>query len=82
MSKRSIVDQLRAHGVVAAHQENNYVEIVRGKPKKVTWSLPLFEDSKKLGKNDIIAIVNVHDGVAYICKITRVETVGLFKRSG
>lgn len=73
MSKQSILEQLRALGVVAAHPNNRWVTTVRGKPVKVTLVNPLFLDRNRLRAGDKIAIVDVEEGVAFLCRATAVE---------
>jgi len=73
MSKKSMVEQLREKGVVAAHLNDRRVEFVRNVPKRVTFSTPFFQEKKPLKKGDKIAIVDMDDGSAYICKIAKVS---------
>ncbi len=75
MSKKSIIEELRAHGAVAGHPNDRWVTSVKGAPKKVTLANPLFLDKKKLSVGDKIAIVDTHDyDRAFICRISRIET--------
>ena len=75
MTKKSIIEELRAHGAVAAHPNDRWVTVVRGTPKQVTLTNPLFMDKKKIGVGDKIAIVDTHDyATAFICRVGKVET--------
>jgi hypothetical protein len=80
MGKKSIIEQLRALGAVAAHPNDRWVSSVKGSPKKVTLANPLYMDKKKLGVGDKIAIVDTHDyATAFICRIGRIEAGKLSK---
>ncbi len=75
MSKKSIIDQLRTAGAVAAHPNDHWVSLSRGAPKKVTMANPLYMDKKKLGVGDKIAIVDTQDySTAFICRVSKVDT--------
>lgn len=76
MSKKSVVEQLRERGVVAAHLNDRRVETVRNVPKRVSFATPFFQEKKPLKKGDKIAIVDMDDQTAYICKISRIESHG------
>jgi hypothetical protein len=80
MSRKSVIDQLRANGAAAAHPLNKWVTIVRGKPKKLTFANPLYIDKKALKSGDKIAIVDTSDySTAFLCRITSMETGGASK---
>lgn len=79
MSKQTILEQLRALGAVAAHPNNRWVTTVRGKPVKVTLANPLFLDRNRLRVGDKIAIVDMEEGVAFLCRATAVEYSELSK---
>jgi len=80
MGKNSIIEQLRAHGAVAAHPNDRWVSSVKGMPKKVTLANPLYMDKKKLSVGDKIAIVDTHEyATAFICRVSRIESGKLSK---
>ncbi len=79
MNKRSIVDQITAQGAVAAHTTGRNVEIVKNVPVKVTLASPFFMKKESLRKGDKIAIVDMDEGVAFICTIGKTETHGASK---
>jgi hypothetical protein len=79
MNKRSIIDQITAHGAVAAHTTGRYVEIVRNVPVKVTLTTPIYMKKDTLRKGDKIAIVDMDESVAFICTVNKTETRGLSK---
>jgi len=79
MNKRSIINQVQAHGAVAAHTTGRYVEIVDHLPVKVTMATPIFVEKEKLRKGDKVAIVDMDEDLAFICTISQVETSGLSK---
>jgi hypothetical protein len=80
MSKKSIIEQLRAAGAVAGHPLNKWVTVVRGKPQKVTLAHPLYMDKKSLKNGDKVAIVDTSDySTAFICRVTGMETSGVSK---
>lgn len=79
MSKQSILEQLRKMGAVAAHPNNRWVTTVRGKPVRVTLVNPLFLDRNRLRVGDTIAIVDVEEGIAFLCRATAVEYSDLSK---
>ncbi len=79
MSKQSILEQLRALGAVAAHPNNRWVTTVRGKPVKATLANPLFLDRNRLRVGDKIAIVDMEEGMAFLCRATAVEYSELSK---
>lgn len=79
MNKQSILEQLRALGAVAAHPNNRWVTTVRGKPVKATFVNPLFLDRNRLRVGDKIAIVDMEEGVAFLCRATAVEYSELSK---
>jgi hypothetical protein len=75
MNKKNVIEQLREHGAVAGHLNNRYVEVVRDVPRRVTFALPLFQDRPKLKKGDKIAIVDMEDQVAHLCRISSVTAM-------
>lgn len=79
MSKQSILEQLRQLGAVAAHPNNRWVTVVRGKPVRLTLVNPLFLDRNRLRVGDKIAIVDVEEGIAFLCRVTAVEYSDLSK---
>jgi len=79
MNKRSIIDQITAHGAVAAHTTGRYVEIVRNVPVKVTLTTPIYMKKDTLRKGDKIAIIDMDESVAFICTVNKTETRGLSK---
>lgn len=74
---KSIIEQLRALGAVAAHPNDRWVTSSRGKPSKVTLAHPLFLDKKKLRTGDKIAILDTQDNIAFLCRARSVEYGGL-----
>lgn len=80
MGKKSVIEQLRASGAVAAHANGRWVTSVKGSPRKVTMANPLYLDKKKLGVGDKIAIVDTGDySSAVLCRVSRIETGQLSK---
>jgi len=79
MNKRSIVEQIQAHGAVAAHTTGRYVDIVNHVPVKVTMATPIHMAKEKLRKGDRVAIVDLDESVAFICTVSQVETSRLSK---
>jgi len=80
MGKKSVIEQLRASGAVAAHASGRWVTSIKGFPRKVTMANPLYLDKKKLGVGDKIAIVDTGDySSAILCRVSRVETGQLSK---
>ena len=80
MSRKSIIEQLRASGAVAAHPLNKWVTVVKGKPRKMTLANPLFMDKKVLKTGDKIAIVDTSDySTAFICRIANIDSSGTSK---
>jgi hypothetical protein len=80
MGKKSIIEELRAHGAVAAHPNDRWVTVVKGSPKQVTMANPLYMDKKKISVGDKIAIVDTHDyATAFICRVSKVESGRLSK---
>jgi hypothetical protein len=75
MGKKSVIEQLRSAGAVAAHANGRWVTSVKGSPRRVTLANPLYLDKKKLGIGDKIAIVDTGDySSAFLCRVSRVET--------
>jgi hypothetical protein len=79
MNKRSIIEQITAHGAVAAHTTGRYVEIVKNVPVKVSMAIPIYMKKDTLRKGDKIAIVDMDESVAFICTVSKTETRGLSK---
>ena len=79
MNKRSIIEQIRAHGAVAAHTTGRYVDIVNHLPVKVTMATPIYMAKEKLRKGDKIAIIDMDENLAFICTVSQVETSSLSK---
>jgi hypothetical protein len=77
MNKRSIIEQIKGYGVVAAHTTERYVDIVNRVPVKVTLKTPIYMAKDKLRKGDKIAIIDMHEKEAFICTVSR-ETSSLF----
>ena len=81
MGKKSVIEQLRSAGAVAAHPKGRWVSAVKGLPRQVTMANPLYMDKKKLSVGDKIAIVDTEDySAAILCRVSRVET-GQLSRS-
>lgn len=80
MSKRTIIDQIIAHGVVAAHTTGRYVDIVDHVPVKVVLATPIYMERDKLRRGDKIAILDMEEHVAFICKVSKASTSLLSKR--
>ena len=80
MNKSSIIEQLQAYGVVAAHMNDNRVESVLGVPKKVVFDLPIFKTKSKFKVGDKIAILDSNHETAIICQVSKVETYGISKK--
>lgn len=76
MSKKSAIEQLRKHGVVAVHMEGRNVDIVKGIPVKAAFRLPIMMDRGKLKKGDKVAILSTDQRTAYICRVGKVEIIG------
>ncbi len=79
MNKRSIVEQIRAHGAVAAHTTGRYVDIVNHIPVKVVMATPIYMAKEKLRKGDKIAVIDMDKNAAFICIVSQVETSRLSK---
>jgi len=79
MNKRSIVEQIQAHGAVAAHTTGRYVDIVNHVPVKVVMATPIYMAKEKLRKGDRVAIVDMDESEAFICTVSQVETSRLTK---
>lgn len=80
MNRRTIIDQIKAHGAVAAHTTGRYVEIVNHVPVKVHLATPIYMEKDKLRKGDKIAIIDMEESVAFICTVSQTATTGLSKR--
>lgn len=74
MDKRSIIEQLKEHGVVAAHTTGRYVDIFNRLPVKVTLATPIYMAKKKVHKGDKIAILDMEENVAFICVVSQAST--------
>ena len=79
MNKHSIVEQIQAHGAVAAHTIGRYVDIVNHVPVKVTMATPIYMAKEKLRKGDKVAIVDLDESVAFICTVSQATTSRLSK---
>jgi len=71
--KKSIIEHLRSLGASAAYNADQKVDMVRGKPKHAVLASPLFMDKKKLKSGDKIAFVDTREGVAFVCRITKID---------
>jgi hypothetical protein len=80
MKKNSIIDQITAHGAVAAHTTGRYVDIFNNVPVQVTLAQPIYMGKNKLRKGDKIAIIDTREGIAWICTVSVVES-GLFSKT-
>jgi hypothetical protein len=80
MSKRTIIEQIQAHGAVAAHTTGRYVDIVNHVPVKVILATPIYMEKDKLRKGDKIAIVDTSENLAFICTVGRAEKSSVSKR--
>jgi hypothetical protein len=74
MNKRSIIEQIRAHGAVAAHTTGRHVDIVNHIPVKVVMATPIYMAKEKLRKGDKIAIIDMDNNMAFICTVSQIET--------
>jgi len=74
MNNRSIIEQIRAHGAVAAHMTGRYVDIVNHIPVKVVMATPIYMAKEELRKGDKIAIIDMENNMAFICKVSQIET--------
>ncbi len=79
MNKRSIIEQIKAHGAVAAHATGRYVDIFNHHPVKVVMATPIYMAKAKLRKGDKIAIIDMDDNLAFICTVSQIETSSLSK---
>ena len=80
MKKSSIIDQITAHGAVAAHTTGRYVDIFNRVPVKVTLATPIYMEKEKLRKGDKIAIIDMDESVAFICTVSKIES-GIFSKT-
>ncbi len=80
MKKSSIIDQITAHGAVAAHTTGRYVDIFNHVPVQVTLAQPIYMEKNKLRKGDKVAIIDTGDGIAWICTVSGVES-GIFSKT-
>lgn len=80
MKKSSIIEQITAHGAVAAHTTGRYVDIFNRVPVQVKMATPIYMEKNKLRRGDKIAIIDMDDGVAWICTVSRVES-GIFSKT-
>ena len=74
MKRRTIIDQIQAHGAIAAHTTGRYVDIVNRVPVKVILATPIYMEKDKLHKGDKIAIIDMEESVAFICTVSRAAT--------
>lgn len=77
MNKRSIIEQIRAHGAVAAHTTGRHVDIFNHIPVKVVMAAPIYMAKEKLRKGDKVAIIDMDENLAFICTVSQVETSSL-----
>jgi hypothetical protein len=70
MNKRSIIEQIKAHGAVAAHTTERYVDIVNRVPVKVLLKTPIYMAKDKIRKGDKIAIIDLREKEAFICTVS------------
>jgi hypothetical protein len=80
MKKSSIIEQITAHGAVAAHTTGRYVDIFNRVPVKVTMATPIYMEKDKLRRGDKIAIIDMEEAVAFICTVGKVES-GIFSKT-
>jgi len=74
MNKRSIIEQIQAHGTIAAHTTGRYVDIVNHIPIKVVMAAPIFMAKEKIRKGDKIAVIDMEKNMAFICTVSQIET--------
>jgi hypothetical protein len=74
MDKHSIIEQIKAHGVVAAHTTGRYVDIFNHVPVKVNLATPIYMAKKKIRKGDKVAILDLDENVAFICVVSQADT--------
>jgi len=79
MNKRSIIEQIQAHGAVAAHTTGRHVDMVNDIPIKVDLATPIYMANEKIRKGDKIAIIDMDEKMAFICKVNQIETRFLSK---
>jgi hypothetical protein len=79
MNKKSIIEQIQAHGAVAAHATGRHVDIVNHVPVSVTMTTPIYMAKKSLRKGDKVAIIDMDENLAFICPVNGVETSSLSK---
>lgn len=79
MNKRSIIEQITAHGAVAAQLVGRNVEIIKNVPVKVSLVTPIYIKKDTLRKGDKIAIIDMDESMAFICTVSKTETRGLSK---
>ena len=80
MNKRTIIEQIQAHGAVAAHTTGRYVDIENHVPVKVMLATPIYMEKDKLRRGDKIAIIDTDEGVAWICTVSRAGTSSVSRR--
>jgi hypothetical protein len=71
--KKSILEQLKAYGIAAAHSTGRYVDMVNHVPVKVVLAVPTYMKKDKLRKGDKIAIQDRDEDVAWICTVSKAE---------
>jgi len=76
MTRASVIEQLQKRGVVAAHTEGRYVDMIRGVPVKAAFRLPIMMERETLRKGDKVAILSTDQRTAFICRVSKVEIVG------
>jgi hypothetical protein len=79
MNKSSIIDQIRAQGAVAAHTTGRHVDMVNNIPVKVDMATPIYMAKENIRKGDKIAIIDMDEKMAFICKVNQIETRFLSK---
>ncbi len=73
MNKKSIIEQLKAHGVTAVHTTGRYVDMVRNVPVSVVLAAPIYMQKDKVRKGDKIAILDMDAKVAYLCTVKQAQ---------
>ena len=77
MNKRSIIEQIKGYGAVAAQPTGRHVDIFRHVPVKVTLATPIYMAKDKIRKGDKVAIIDNDENVAFICTVTGTTTSSL-----
>ena len=74
MKKATIIDQITAHGAVAAHTTGKYVDIYNRVPVQVTMAQPIYMEKNKLRRGDKVAIIDTGEGHAWICTVSQASS--------